>query len=435
MRHRRRLRPPVTLLLWTLLPTVSAHAKPRPMSARRDRDFWRDFRCPGGDYLKQAGRLDRTPRLQRHIRQAFAHSFASSQLDAPVRGLHNATHFFTHESAGWPKPERCQARRAHVCHFNPHFCLLLAQGNSPRTSLTSEHHGIEFRQVWKVASSSLASFFYCNMWGHLKAEKLLPAQPPPRAPFDGPTRRVVFPTREPISRFVASSFEVLERLLNHVSPSGQRMPPEMYTEPNGPFASTVLLQSTAWFEPLQRLINASRGGGTAASGEPTTRPDLVYQLVNGFVEDIECGIVYSAAEHLATQMSFLTSGYEARAKLDFQVQIPRIRRVSPHVIAPVLCSQLPARPSVVHLLSGTSSERHDRPGAAWTCNRVSASREWNRVEMPTRARERCGAKGRIGCKQGGLPCQLSRAPKLSAAAMHSIHSRLPVPWLPSPTRV
>ena len=76
-------------------------------------------------------------------------------------------------TAAWPKPAQCQARRAHVCRFSPHFCLLLAQGNSPRTSLVSERHRIEFRQVWKVASSSLASFFYCNMWGDLRAEKLL----------------------------------------------------------------------------------------------------------------------------------------------------------------------------------------------------------------------------------------------------------------------
>ena len=50
----------------------------------------------------------------------------------------------------------------------------------------------------------------------------------------------------------------------------------------------------------------------------------VYALVDGFVDDIECAIVYSAAEHLATQMSFITSGYNERAVIDFQVRAARV---------------------------------------------------------------------------------------------------------------
>ena len=95
-----------------------------------------------------------------------------------TRPSQNASLFFTHESAAWPKPAHCRARRPEVCAINPHFCLILQYGNAPRTSLVSERHGIEFRQVWKVASSSLASFFYCNMWGDLRSDKLLPTQPP-----------------------------------------------------------------------------------------------------------------------------------------------------------------------------------------------------------------------------------------------------------------
>ena len=50
------------------------------------------------------------------------------------------------------------------------------------------------------------------------------------------------------------------------------------------------------------------------------RERALYALVDGFVDDIECAIVYSAAEHLATQMSFITSGYNERAVIDFQVR-------------------------------------------------------------------------------------------------------------------
>jgi len=330
------------LLLVAHFDRVRAHAKPRDMANAVSKISSKDFRCPSGPYFEASGFHDRTPRLQRHIRHALAASLTSSTLDAPVRGAHNASHFYTHESAAWPKPAKCQARRTHVCRFSPHFCLLLAQGNSPRTSLVSERHGIEFRQVWKIASSSLASFFYCNMWGDLRSEKLLPSQPPtaamgasaaaaaaasngggggagggaaaatPRRPM-----RVVFPAREPISRFVAASIEVLERLLNRISPGGQRMPDDMYKEPSGPFAPSVLLRSTSWYEPLTQVLNR-----TFADADERAR--RMYAIVDGFVDDIECGIVYSAAEHLATQMSFLTSGYNQRATLHFQIRLQNV---------------------------------------------------------------------------------------------------------------
>ena len=302
-------------LLLSLAPLALGHPRPRPFTPLNP-PTPKDFHCPVGPYLD--GRPDRTGRLQRHVRQAFARGMQSSQLDAPMRGSLNTSLFYTHESAAWPKPAQCQARRAQTCRLNPHFCIILPQGNSPRTSLVSERHRIAFRQVWKVASSSLASFFYCNMWGDLRAEKLLPGQQPhDSSNEEGRRVRAVFPAREPISRFVASSFEVLERLLNHVSPSGQRMPDDMYVEPSGPLSQSVLERSTSWYGPLQRLINNPNRSATEHNA-------MVYALVDGFLFDIECGIVYSAAEHLATQMSFITSGYAVRAVLDFQIRLANV---------------------------------------------------------------------------------------------------------------
>ena len=48
-------------------------------------------------------------------------------------------------------------------------------------------------------------------------------------------------------------------------------------------------------------------------------------------EDIECGVVYSSAEHLATQMSFVTSGYAERARLDFQIKLHNISHDLEHL--------------------------------------------------------------------------------------------------------
>ncbi|KOO35288.1 hypothetical protein Ctob_012339 [Chrysochromulina tobinii] len=78
----------------------------------------------------------------------------------------------------------------------------------------------------------------------------------------------------------------------------------MYTEPKGPFSPSVLRHGTSWYGPLLRTLNASSA---------SERRQELTALVNGFIEDLECAIVYSAAEHLATQMSFVTSGYEERS--------------------------------------------------------------------------------------------------------------------------
>jgi hypothetical protein len=94
-------------------------------------------------------------------------------------GLQNRSQHYTRESLAWPKPTYCRRRQAEVCSISPHFCLALPTGNSPRASLVSQRHRLEFRQVWKVASSSLASFFFCNMWGELQLRKVMPGTPPP----------------------------------------------------------------------------------------------------------------------------------------------------------------------------------------------------------------------------------------------------------------
>ena len=185
-----------------LLHACSGHPRPRPRRRVTLEDHTA-FRCPSGAFLEERGLVDRTPRLQRHVRQALARGLLPSLEDASTRQSQNATLFYTHESAQWPKPAACRTRRPQVCAVNPHFCVILPYGNAPRTSLVSDRHGIEFRQVWKVASSSLASFFFCNMWGDLRAEKLIPGQPPqpPPEPAAGnPRRRVIFPTREAYGR-------------------------------------------------------------------------------------------------------------------------------------------------------------------------------------------------------------------------------------------
>ena len=159
-----------------VLHACSGHPRPRPRRRVTLEDHTA-FRCPSGPFLGERGLVDRTPRLQRHVRQALARGLLPSLEDASTRQSQNATLFYTHESAQWPKPAACRTRRPQVCAVNPHFCLILPYGNAPRTSLVSDRHGIEFRQVWKVASSSLASFLFCNMWEQHVERAVLVSRP------------------------------------------------------------------------------------------------------------------------------------------------------------------------------------------------------------------------------------------------------------------
>uniref|UniRef100_A0A7S0P0U9 Uncharacterized protein n=1 Tax=Calcidiscus leptoporus TaxID=127549 RepID=A0A7S0P0U9_9EUKA len=99
------------------------------------------------------------------------------------------------------------------------------------------------------------------------------------------------------------------------------MPPAMYAEPKGPLSSTTLALSTSWYQPLRELLNL-----TSSPVAPTAeqREAALFKLISGFVTDLECGVVYSASEHMATQMSFLTSGLVDRAHFDFQIRMQNL---------------------------------------------------------------------------------------------------------------
>jgi hypothetical protein len=168
----------MTAVLVAVTLLTEGHPAPRRRRPAEESELER-FRCPAGSYVDSSVQVERTARLQAHVRAALARGLAPTALDALPRALQNLSQQYTRESLAWPKPAYCRRRQAEVCSVSPHFCLALPTGNSPRASLVSERHRLEFRQVWKVASSSLASFFFCNMWGDIKLRKVAPGTPPP----------------------------------------------------------------------------------------------------------------------------------------------------------------------------------------------------------------------------------------------------------------
>mmetsp|Transcript_11697 Transcript_11697/g.32140 ORF Transcript_11697/g.32140 Transcript_11697/m.32140 type:complete len:437 (+) Transcript_11697:51-1361(+) len=312
----------MSVVSWGLL-LLSGHPTPRRRRPPDEVDVGR-FRCAAGPYADASTQRKRSAELQAHVGRAMAAGLLPTLLDATPRAVQNLSLFYTRESVAWPKPPRCRRRQAEVCEINPHFCLALPSGNSPRSSLVASKYHFEMRQVWKVASSSLASFFFCNMWPDLELLKVGPGTAPPRKADD---TIVAFPSREPITRFIGAVVEVLARLLAHVSPGGQQMPDSMYVEPDGPMSAGLLARTTSWFEPLRRLnatIHVHDGQRLAASIAPEARLQALEDLVSGFISDLECSIIYSASEHLSSQASFVTSGFEALSHLDFHVRLSHI---------------------------------------------------------------------------------------------------------------
>ena len=73
-----------------LLHVCSGHPRPRPRRRVTLEDHTA-FRCPSGAFLEERGLVDRTPRLQRHVRQALARGLLPSLEDASTRQSQNAT--------------------------------------------------------------------------------------------------------------------------------------------------------------------------------------------------------------------------------------------------------------------------------------------------------------------------------------------------------
>jgi len=134
-------------VLSAILLLAAAHPTPRRRVRPFEEPAMERFRCPSGPYLQRLGQRDRSARLQRHVQTALARGLVPSVLDATPRALQNVTQMYTHESPAWPKPARCRRRQAEVCEVNPHFCLALPSGNSPRASLVADKYQFEFRQV------------------------------------------------------------------------------------------------------------------------------------------------------------------------------------------------------------------------------------------------------------------------------------------------
>lgn len=155
-------------------------------------------------------------------------------------------------------------------------------------------------------------------------------------------------------RLRCTSLQVLARLLSRVSPGGDSLPDAMFAEPSGPLSAGLLSRTTSWFAPLRRL-NSSHGQGAAPwvggggpaggvegrggaagraaaaaaalqeRGSPApTREALIDALVAGFVSDLECSIIYSASEHMSSQLSFVTSGMAKLAQLDAQIRLEHV---------------------------------------------------------------------------------------------------------------
>ena len=402
-----------------LLPVLS-HPRPRPRPRRRP-TTWRS----GITSAARPGRTSRaaaSPTARRGCSATCGRRSRAgccpSVLDAwPSRGSVNSSAFHTHESAAWPKPAALPHWRAGpVCAVNPHFCLIMPNGNSPRVSLVSDRHGFEFRQVWKVASSSLASFFY-NMWGDFSTPRSCCRRSSRRHRRSAPS------SRRRANRSAASSRR-RSRCSRGSSRASRRAasrcpttctPSRRPVLGDGALGDDPMVRAAAELVALQNASDAAAAAG-AARPPPEVRQNALAAVVAGFVEDIECGVAYSAAEHLASQLSFVSAGHAGA--------LPR----------------LPAAPQ----------QRLRRPRASPPRDALPPARErvGDRVEVRARPRE-FGRGQAAAAEQAGVRGDPPRRFRARPAALHRLFQDFvclgyPLPpeceggrelaWLPPPPK-
>merc|ERR1712176_1366222 len=79
--------------------------------------------------------------------------------------------------------------------------------------LVMANGGAEFRKNWKVATTTFGSYLHCAF----DRSEAVPALS--RTPAD---RKVIFPVRHPIDRWISAMIELLARSMNFICPGGDQ---------------------------------------------------------------------------------------------------------------------------------------------------------------------------------------------------------------------
>lgn len=245
---------------------------------------FRYAQCPRGKYLSLRSIQDhreRSKRLRKALCASKAHGMTSMNSRAEDHSKRRG--YMTYESALWPKREECL--KLPVEHKGGNFSSNFANSKHYRddttmkmTRLVRIEEKIEFRKVWKAASTTLPRYLTCE-WGEVW--KHADSKEPANEDF-----RTVAAVREPIDRWISGVGEILARLINRWCING---PCEDLDEAK----EERLRLGTTW----HHIVEAS---GNAYD------PAKLNKIISRIVHDTSCNYRFFASDHLNTQSTFLS---------------------------------------------------------------------------------------------------------------------------------
>lgn len=257
------------------------------------------YTCPPGNYLGHTAadmesRNARLRALHKTLRDSgYVHN------DREISNSYLTRGFATYESSMWLKPEECLVLPDEVWSAENKGYLTYKEDNSPEyiTKMVNDEYKMEFHLNWKVASTSFPSYLWCEYgtWSDVSKEE---------ATTSG--YEVVAAVRHPLSRFVSSVGELLQRSVNYYCPSGYCTFETDYWQGN--ITLEKFAHQTTWYELVANGVNMTQ----------------LPEIMERFVSDTQCNYYTYASEHFITQTDFVTQNGGCAAPVNNIIQLEEL---------------------------------------------------------------------------------------------------------------
>lgn len=257
------------------------------------------YTCPAGNYLghtaaDQEERNSRLRSLHEKLRaKGYVHNARETSNAYETRG------FATYESSMWLKPQECLTLPDETWSAENKGYLMYKEDNSPEyiTKMVNDEYKMEFHLNWKVASTSFPSYLWCEYgtWSDVSKETDVPSG-----------YEVVAAVRHPLSRFVSSVGELLQRSVNYYCPTGYCTFETDYWQGN--ITLEKFAHQTTWYELVKDGVNMTQ----------------LPEILERFVADTKCNYYTYASEHFITQSDFVTQNGGCAAPINNIIQLEQL---------------------------------------------------------------------------------------------------------------
>jgi len=263
------------------------------------------YMCPPGNYLGHtaADTEERNARLRSLHSKLRDMGYAHNDREGQGGSGYTERGFATYESSEWLKPKRCQTLTNEEWSETNNYYLKYKEDNTPDyvTKMVNDEYKMEFHLNWKVASTSFPSYLWCEYGSWSDVDKSTDVT----AGY-----QVVSAVRHPVSRFVSSVGELLQRSVNYYCPSGYCTYETDYWQGN--ITLEKFAMQTTWYQ----YVEDAHTNGVNMSLLPT--------ILQAFTDDTECNYYTYASEHFITQSDFVTQNGGCAAPVNLIMQLENL---------------------------------------------------------------------------------------------------------------